>query len=216
MLARRTRLLAIACLGPTMFAVSGCGGDSPTGNSGDALNPLEVQFLVFAYFGVLQLIDVPLLDAGPAAVSGPARTPYAELYDDLIDGTAECSGGGIITIDGLITGEVDEQSGTADLAANATADFDACVVPGETVTLTLNGAPDIDISADMDVTQQALSITIDSDGAVAFSTSDGRSGTCAIDLRVAASASEVAGVSEVVTGSACGSNASQLDISLFD
>lgn len=212
---RRSRLLAIPVLAASVFALAACGDDdSPTGNSGDAVSAAEAQFLVAAFFEALDAIDIPPLEtAGPA---GPAQTPYGELYDDEISGTNECFGGGFSTIQGLITGDVDEETGDADIDVNATVDFTTCIVPAsETVAYTLDGAPDIDVIADIVIAGQLVSIDIDFDGAVDFLTSDGRTGTCALDLTVSASADE-AGVSESASGSVCGVSANQLQITLFD
>lgn len=134
----------------------------------------------------------------------------------MIDGNEQCGGGGSATIDGLISGDVDQQTGVSDIAVSATVDFIGCVIPGDLVTYTLAGAPDVDISADIDITEGGASIAITTNGGIAYSASDGRSGTCSIDLDINASASQGTGVNEVLTGSACGVPAGQLDISLFD
>lgn len=212
----RSKLLAATLLATTSFVLSGCGDDSPTGNAGDALSAVEAQLLVAELFGVLQLIEIPPLDPGPTAVaSGPARTPYGDLYDDEIGVADACTGGGLATIDGLITGDVDEAAGTADISLTATADFNQCVVPTQSVSLTLNGDPDVGLSADIDITDVAISVVIDLDGGVSYVSSDGRAGTCAMDLTITANAGST-GVSEVISGSACGTSGSELDIALFD
>lgn len=216
MLPRRTRALTVALLTTSMLVFSACGGDDPTGTTGDALTAAEAQYLVSAFFGSLQLIQIPLLETGPAAVAGgPARTPYGEVYDDQIDATDTCLGGGQTTVDGIITGDVDQAAGTADITATATVDFVNCVVPGETVTFTVNGDPDVGIVGDIVITDQAITIDIDASGGVAFETSDGRSGTCGMDITISANASQ-AGLEQTLTGSACGQNASQFDLVLFD
>jgi hypothetical protein len=208
----RLRSLTIPLLVTTILVLPACGSDSPTGNSGDALSPVEAQFVVAALFDVLDLIEIPLLD-GPPAAAGPAQTPYGQLYDPEIGGNQDCFTG-LASISGLITGDVDQNAETADLSASATVDFDACVVPGEVVSFTLDGAPDVDLSADIDISPDVISITLNLDGAVAYAATDNRSGTCAIDLTIVGSASS-AGVTESMTGSACGTPASQLDVSLF-
>jgi hypothetical protein len=200
----------VPALAAAMLSTSACGGDDPTGNSGDALTPLEAQALVSAFFVALQGIDIPLLNTG-----GPAAVPYGDVYDDVIAGQDECFGGGSTSISGLITGDVDQQAGTAVLSAEADVDFINCVVPTETVAFTLNGAPDVHLSADIDISETAITIDIAMEGDVAFVGSDGRSGTCAIDLSVAAGASS-SGVNQTLLGSACGTSASNFDVVLFD
>lgn len=213
---RGTAIVAATTL-TMLLTVSACGDDSPAGITGDALNAAETQQLVGAFFIVLEVIDIPLLDNfyGPAAGARPAATPYGELYDDEIDGVTECLGGGSASVTGLITGDVDQEAETADISVSATADLVACVVPGEATTFTLNGDPDVDLSAEITITPTAISIDISTDGDVAFSTNDGRSGSCSLNFGVSASATQ-AGVIQNLTGTVCGISASSLDIALFD
>ena len=198
-----------------LLSVSACGSDSPAGITGDALNAAETQQLVGAFFAVLELIDIPLLETAPAAVARPAATPYGELYDDQVGGVTECEGGGSASVEGLITGDVDQEAGTAALSMTATADFAGCVVPGETTTFTLNGDPDIGLTSDLNISPSAISIDIDTDGYVAFETDDGRSGSCRLNFGVSASATS-SGIQETLSGTVCGVNASSLDVSLFN
>lgn len=215
MLPRPTRLFTVPVLAASILAFSACGSDSPTGNSGDALTAAEAEFLVSEFFNALELIQIPLLDTGPAAASGLARTPYGELYDPVIAASGPCAGGGLTSVNGAITGDVDETANTADITASATVDFTGCVVPGETISYTLNGNPDVGLTADIAITQTSISIDIGVDGAVSYETTDGRSGSCALDLTVAASQSAL-GFSQTLGGTACGASAGQFDIVLFD
>ena len=115
----------------------------------------------------------------------------------------------------IIAGDVDEQAGTGDITVNADVDFVGCIVPTETVNFTLSGDPDVALSADIVITDQSITIDITAEGAVAFVGSDGRTGTCGIDLSLGAVASAV-GVTQTLTGSACGADASNFDVVLFD
>ena len=202
------RFFTSAFAAVALVAMPACGSDSPTGNTGDELSTLETQELVAGLFGLLEFIQIPLLDAGPAAV------PYGDLYEDVVSVEETCFPTGTATIDGLITGDVDNTAGTADIDLNATIDFVGCVYPGETVVFTLNGSPDVDLMANFIVTETSLSAMISIDGAVAYATDDGKTGTCAMDLTITASAS-AAGVVEGLAGTACGVNSSALDLSLF-
>jgi hypothetical protein len=206
---RRTRLLAIPVLATSLLALSACGGDDPTGNSGDALTAAEAEFFVSELFGALSLIQIPLLSGVPA------QTPYGDVYPDQIDASDQCGGGGLASIVGTITGDVDQQAGTGDINIAATVDFDDCIVPGETVSFTVNGNPDIGMTADISITQTAITIDIGANGGVSYVTSDGRSGSCSMDLAVAASSSS-AGISQSLTGTACGQNANTFNVLLFD
>jgi hypothetical protein len=213
MLRRRSRLFALPVLAASVFAMAACGDDDPAGISGDAVTFAEAQVLALAFFQALDGIDIPPLESVGV---GPAQTPYGELYPDDINSTNPCPAGGSSSVQGLITGDVDEETGEADIDVSVTVDFNACNVPtSETVVFTLNGAPDVGVGADIVIMDQLVSIDVDFAGAVGFLTSDGRTGTCGLDFTISASASE-AGVSQGVTGSACGIDASGFEISLFD
>jgi hypothetical protein len=208
------RLVTSLSLVLVAFSVSAC-KDDPTGTTGDALSAAETAQMVSAIFFVLQELEIPLLD-GPSATSGPAATPYGDLYDDEVDVEINCDEVGAATMTGLITGDVDQEDGTADLDMDATMDFVNCMVFGEDVVLTLDGNPDVEISADIIITESLITLSIDTEGSVAFTTSDDREGTCGVNLTISASASEAGGVVETLSGSVCGVNASGLDISLFE
>lgn len=212
MLASRPRFISTTLTAAALAFLPACGSDSPTGDTGDALTMIEAQELVTAFFDLLELIDIPPLETGPAAV--PAAVPYGDLYDDVISGQMECDGSGFASLQGLITGDVDDPAGTADITATATATFVDCVHIGETSTLTIQGNPNIGIMADIVITEATIDITIEIDGGLSYTATDGRTGTCAMDLTVTASASS-AGVVEGLTGSACGINGSSIDVSLF-
>jgi hypothetical protein len=194
----------------TLLAATACSDDA------DSLNALETQALVAEFFDLLELVEIPLLDPGPAAASGPALVPYGDAYDDEIDGESACDAGGAGTITGLITGDVDPVDETGDVTVTATADFVGCVQVGEVSTLTLDGDPDVGIIANIVVTEGSISIIIDTNGAIAWRSNDDRSGTCVIDLTITATEDEVTGIDQSASGRACGASAATLDLELFD
>lgn len=216
MLAPRRRLATMTSLTLALVVLTACGDDSPTEATGDALTVGETQEVVTAFFDLLELIEIPLLDGGGAPVAGPAAVPYGDLYDDVIDGQIQCDlPGGTATAVGLITGDVDPVAETADIMVSATVDAVNCAHVGETSTITLDGDPDVGLGGEISITPVSIDITIDVDGGFSFTTDDGRTGTCPMDFTVTASSSE-GGLSEVISGTACGVNAAQLQVSLFD
>ncbi len=207
------RAFPLAVLTAGALLVSSCGGSSPTGNSGDALTADEAYAVADEMFTLLQLVDISLFDNPPVASGSPAATPYGEIYDDQIDEGAACLKGGTGSIVGTISGDVDQEAGSADLSVDATADFDGCGV-GEAQTITLDGNPDVGISADVLFSPTASSIDLDAQGNVSYSTSDGRNGTCAVDMSVAVSAGET-GADQTLSGTVCGVDASTFDLQLI-
>ena len=142
----------------------------------------------------------------------PAQVPYGDLYDPIIDVTDECDVGGTATLDGTISGDVDTQAETADLNLLATADFIGCrFYLSEIDIITVDGQPDVVFDADLliDEAQDNETDVIDVSGGLAFTITDGRSGTCAIDAVVTITS---IGLTEQVTasGSVCGANAASL------
>jgi hypothetical protein len=192
------------------LALSGCGGDGPTGNSGDAVTPAEAAVLITALF---EFVGDNLNLFAPAP--GLAAVPYAELYDPNIDEVDECAVGGSGTLVGTISGDVDQQANTADLNIMATADFIGCrFYISELNIITLDGQPDVDFDADLMIDEEADNETdiVDVSGAVAYTVTDGRSGTCAIDAVVTITSMGTSADEVTATGSVCGANAANLQI----
>lgn len=99
--------------------------------------------------------------------------------------TRTCPAGGQIVVEGTRerTWDRDTRSGTMDLSLTKT--HEACARTLQDVTVTLNGNPDVQVEAHhawadgAPVGLQTLTIV----GSIAWSTDDGRAGTCTIDVR---------------------------------
>jgi hypothetical protein len=200
------RPVRTACLAASVLLFAACGGDS-TGNSGDGVSPAEAAALMQSLFGFVG--DNLNLFMVPASL---AQVPYSDTYDPLIDADEDCEAGGTRTLDGTISGDVDEQAQTADLNVMARADFVGCrFYISELNIITVDGQPDVLFDADLliDEAQDNETDVVDVSGTVAFSITDGRSGTCVIDALVTITS---IGTSEEVTasGSVCGANAAGL------
>lgn len=212
----RRRTLALASLIAATFTLTSCGSDS-TGNSGDALTADEASALASEFLGLLQGIDIPLFEALPSPAASPAAVPYGDLYDPVIDVNEACDGGGNATIGGTISGDVDSQTYAADINVTATAGFASCGVVSQSSTITVSGNPDVQISGHVvfDPDQESASIDLGGKGSVTYETNDGRSGTCAVDLSANASLTSVSGLTQSVTGTMCGADASKFDLVLI-
>jgi len=140
--------------------------------------------------------------------------PYSSLYDPNIDATEPCDAGGTGTLTGTISGDIDAEAGTADLNILATADFSGCrIYISEVNMITIDGQPDVEFDADLLINDTADTETdvVDVSGAVAFTTTDGRSGTCSIDAVVTIMSTATTD-SWSATGTVCGVNAASLVI----
>jgi len=196
-----------ACVVASALLLNACGGDDSTGNSGDSVTPVEAAILIQSLFEFVG-DNLNLFAPTPA----PPRVPYSQLYDPNIDVTEDCDVGGTGTLDGTISGDVDTVAEIFDLHVTATADFFGCrFYVSEINIITIDGQPDIDFDADLLINESDDLETdvVDVSGAVAFTMTDGRSGTCAIDAVVTINST---GTSEVwsATGTVCGANASSL------
>ncbi len=161
---KASRLIAgFAALG---LSVSACGGDDDvTGaNSGDQLTTTES----LAVFSELQL-------ALSSALTAPMAAAAAEPIPNT---TADCPGGGSISISGDVNENGDNFTFSIDENINN------CVVMAGGVTFTVNGDPRINISGDITINQSTFAFTgtFDMTGGFRYTSDDNRSGSCAMDV----------------------------------
>ena len=204
-----SRSARTACLTACALLLSACGGDDPTGNSGDSVTTAEASILIQSLFTFVG-DNLPLF--APAAA--PARVAYGELYDPNIDATEECDVGGSATLTGTISGDVDNEAGTADLNVLASVDTNGCrFYISEVNIITLDSQPDVEFDADlvMDEVADTETDVVAVSGTVAFTITDGRSGTCSIDA-VVTIVSTGTGEQWTATGTVCGVGAASLII----
>ena len=106
-------------------------------------------------------------------------------------------------VSGSITGTADVETFISDLTTTVSWDPNACVVGDGTNTFTVDGAPAVEVVLHLTSTQVALTVTGTETGGFSFTSSDGRSGTCALDVTFSI-ATAPTGVERVVTGTICG------------
>lgn len=202
---RYSRFISVSIAGLAL-TVAAC-GDNPLGvNSGDALSDAEIQ----ALFN--QMGDA-LGDVSPSAnlVAALDGIQLAEIsVDESVSVTAPCQSG-TISVDGSVSGTVDDQTFESDLTMGVTLDFAACVVPADSITVTVDGQPDITYSAHFRLTQDSLVVDGSQLGGFSFTTSDGRAGSCAIDVTFDASYATGSAAVSTVSGTVCGRSASQFE-----
>ncbi len=202
----RFRLLTIFTVG-ALFAA--CGGD-PTGtNSGDELADDEIQ----ALFNELAA-SFAVIDAGAPALSLWAGAPYAAPQAAPVPLNASFSQSvgcesGTISIDGSVDGQIDDETFEGSMSMDFTWDFHSCAITtsGGT-TITVDGAPQIDFAGDFTFGQTEFSASGTETGGFSFTASDGRAGSCAIDLSFESSVNTGTNtVSNSVSGTVCGRSA---------
>jgi hypothetical protein len=92
-----------------------------------------------------------------------------------------------------------------------TVDFAACSFPSNDLTVTVDGQPDITFQADFLLTQESLSVDGSQRGGFSFTTSDGRAGSCAIDIEFDASYTTGSAAVSSVSGTVCGRSAAAFE-----
>jgi len=191
-----------------IVAMAGCGGDAALVgvDSGDPLSDTEIQAL-FNELGQA----IGSIGAAAQVVSaqdGPMRAPSGTIsVNRSIDETAACEVG-TLGIKGKVEGTVDDETFETDMTMNFTLSFNTCTVITDSGSLTLDNPPGMGYDLDMDMGQEAYSISGSQTGGFSFTTSDDRMGSCAIDLTFDVSYDSVAGTqSSTVTGTVCGRSA---------
>jgi hypothetical protein len=191
-----------------LFGVAACGGDDPLGvNSGDQLTPTEIQSLFDAMSAAFASGGVS--PSAPATSSGISLAPIP--VDQNFTFSAACPLGGTIGVSGSANGEIDDQTLAGDLSMSFTYQINGCVVSSSDITFTVNHNPAITFGADFVFTQDQMSIDGSQRGGFEFVSSDGRSGSCAIDLTFSASYNSGTQTSTAsASGTVCGQSADQL------
>ena len=183
----RRSVLSTALPALLSLAATACGDDS-TGPGDDELTQTEVEALVEA-LGVVGAFELDMEGgamaaaragaASTAASPGPAAVPVSETISE----TVPCPGGGNVVVAGTIAGDIDEDTGTGDLAFDLTHTHQGCkaTAPSSGMTFTFDGDPRIELSADMTITENGFTLSGSQEGGIAWQKGD-RSGSCAIDL----------------------------------
>lgn len=112
-----------------------------------------------------------------AAVPVPVSRTFTRTHD--------CPRGGQVTVAGTMTGEGDRETRTLTTETNVVKTHVSCAVGRRNgVTITTNGDPNIVLKATRKVVAGKPSgpQTLSQKGAFTYATSDGRSGSCAIDV----------------------------------
>lgn len=205
----RFGMIAITAASVALFA--GCRDDSVAGlgAGGGELSAAEVQALNEAMvdkafegwdFGEATASRVPegiALNAVGAPIS----------IDHAVTVSAACEQGGTASVDGAVTGTIDDQTFAGQLSLDVTTSMVACAFPAEGTLFTVDTEPDLSLSGSVAWDQTGIVGTAEFTyvGGIAWTTDDGRSGTCSIDVLVSLSQDG----SSAASGTACGVDVSE-------
>ena len=125
--------------------------------------------------------------------------------DRSVNVSAPCNLGGEISLSGSVDGTVDDETFASDLEMEVGVQFDACVVASDQNTVIVDG----DIQFDSHVVLSEIQFSADRSqvGGFEFTTNDGRTGSCAIDIDFSASYTEGTSAQSSVSGTVCGRSA---------
>ncbi len=187
------------------LTLTACGGDPMGVNSGDELTDTEIQ-AVFNAFGNA----VGDLDASAHVVAPQDGIQMADInINRTVSVTAPCNVGGEISLNGSVDGTVDDETFASDIEMGLDVEFDACGIESEQNTLSVDG--EIQFDAHFVISEGGFSTDGTQVGGFSFTTNDGRSGSCAIDIDFSASYAEGTSAQSSVSGTVCGRSASQFE-----
>ena len=205
---RISKAVTSLSLGLILF-LAACGEDGPTGvNSGDQLTDAEIQALLTALGDVFDETGGGVLTSRqPGLAAAPAERITVE---ETFNVSVPCESGSV-AVDGSVDGWVDDATYEAELNMGFNWTFNACLVPAETITITVSGEdPSIALDMDFLLTEEEISLSGTLEGGFSFVTSDEREGSCLVDITSSASYN---GVTQTATasssGTVCGVSASR-------
>ncbi len=178
----RIRLAAVVV---AALALAACGKDA-TSPANTQLKPDEAQALALAmaasgdsYSGAVAAPDVVTLSTTSGGTTfGPIT--FTQAFP--------CPKGGTLTPNVAISGSIDGTTRSMTLDLSGTETPKDCAYPVKAITVTVNGNPNLAIAGHLAIAAGVPSgaQTFDEKGGFTWKTSDGRSGTCAVDIKSSA------------------------------
>lgn len=145
----------------------------------------------------------------PEAASGVSMSlipttpaPAIGTHNASIDVTLECPRGGTANLQGEQALVIDTDEGFITLDVTATQNHTDCGFrTGEGVDVVIDGA--VSLAAARELREGLISASQSHAGSLAYSTSDGKAGTCAIDISTSF-VLEPGSISRIIAGNVCG------------
>ena len=179
-------------------------GDGITGvDSGDPLTADEVALVIAAFGSALESVGV----SPTQAPAGAAQAPIS--INESFDISVPCESG-TFDVSGSMGGSIDDTTFDLDIAMNVRWEPKACVVGEGDNTLTLNGAPRVELALEMTSSQESVTVSGMETGGFSYTASDGRMGSCAFVVTFNIVTGEGVG-SSTVTGTVCEMDASSFE-----
>lgn len=186
------------------LTVVACGEDATGVTSGDGLTSAEVAVVIAALGSAFDSVGVA---AQQVAAAGPALA--AINISENFSLSVPCESG-TLDVSGSMDGTVDDQTFAMDATLEVSWDPNGCVVSDDINTFTVDGAPRVTVTLDISSSEDIVSISGTETGGFSFTSSDGRSGSCAIDVTFSL-VTTATSVDSTITGTICGLQASSFE-----
>jgi hypothetical protein len=198
---RRSAQVVLLCL--LSLPLASC-GKSPTDAGGDQLTQQESLAL---YSEISLALSQALANVSNSG--SPARAPAAAptTFSGSINSSTACSAGGTAAVIGSYNGSYDTQGTDYTYSYDMTMAFNSCQTSGQASQVTITGDPSLTITGDFHWTGTTYDYTYTEQGGIAFTTSDGRSGSCQISYSSTVTYDGTKS-SVSLTGSVCGTDIS--------
>ena len=194
----------LMALGLVTLVAGACGSDGPGEPTGDTLSENEIEELGEVVF------EEVLGEAFGAAFGGgfafrregPQASAPPIDFDVSQSETVSCDGGGTVTVQVDVDGTIDSDTGEGNFSFDVTSDPNNCVVDTDDLSFTINGDPNIRLTGDFEFGAQGTPVgtqTLEYVGGFSWESSDGRSGSCPVDVQINFSQTSVS-----TSGQVCG------------
>lgn len=180
--------------------LAACGkADDPAGAKGDQLTRAEALVIVDAIAMATNEDHTAIIEGGASSPAGAAPGTITVEHTS----THPCPADGQIAVALQAALTYDEEAQSLEYDAEGSLTHQACGVVHEDVTITVDGDPNITFGthASFSGGTAAEPITESVEGAFLWSTSDGRSGRCVIDLE---KVTDLVAKRHTLQGEACG------------
>ena len=164
------------------LSVAAC-GDS-TGPTGDRLSRVEALQLATMVMASSEGVAISTSLETPAAASKTMGAGPPTSFTHSHESTHPCPSGGQLAVTLAISGTFDEDTHSLQADLDGSHTHSSCAFPHNNLTLTVTGAPSIGFSASIGAVngEPSQPFTFSMDGAFRWEASDGRSGTCPLEL----------------------------------
>jgi hypothetical protein len=196
----KKKLFAIATTVVLIASAACTDSDGPAGPDGaeTALTAAEASALAGLF-----ALDAMSAAEGQGPGGAAATTAEAVPFSFDVAVSLPCPLGGRVALDGSMNGEFDADAQSLQVSVTATQVHSSCAVDAEGVTVTVTGNPGIELETDLEVAGDPPQGTHTAvlTGGFDWVTSDGREGTCSIDVSASFDLGDDSGTS---SGQICG------------